>query len=73
MDIKTPRSFETSDKAHADLFNDMLKTLLHNDTGISEQITLHINDPSQHSSEVEKRNGMNRSCIKLQEIVEYNF
>lgn len=73
MDIKTPRSFETSDKAHADLFNDMLKTLLYNDTGISEQLTLHIDDSSQHSSEVEKRNGMSRSCIKLQEIMEYNF
>lgn len=73
MVIQTPRPFETSDKAHADLFNDMLETLLHNDTGISEQITHHINDPSQHSSEVEKRNGMNRSCIKLQVIMEHNF
>lgn len=56
MDIKTPRSFETSDKAHADLFNDMLKILIHNDTGISEQLTNHIDDSRQHSSEVEKRN-----------------
>ncbi|AHL72594.1 MULTISPECIES: pyocin knob domain-containing protein [Bacillus] len=65
MDIKTPRSFETSDKAHADLFNDMLKTLLHNDTGISEQITLHINDPSQHSSEVEKKKWNESQLYKI--------
>lgn len=71
MDIKTPRSFETSDKAHADLFNDMLKILIHNDTGISEQLTNHIDDSRQHSSEVEKRNGMSRSCIKLQVMTEY--
>ncbi len=55
MDIKTPRSFETSDKAHADLFNDMLKILIHNDTGLSEQLTNHIDDSRQHSSELEKK------------------
>ena len=31
MDIKSPKVFETSDKAHADLFNDMVKVLLEND------------------------------------------
>ncbi|MCZ2736708.1 pyocin knob domain-containing protein [Bacillus safensis] len=65
MDIKTPRSFETSDKAHADLFNDMLKTLLYNDTGISEQLTLHIGDSSQHSSEVEKKKWNESQLYKI--------
>ncbi|KLK98033.1 hypothetical protein XJ18_17535 [Bacillus pumilus] len=65
MDIKTPRSFETSDKAHADLFNDMLKTLLHNDTGISEQLTLHIGDSSQHSSELEKKKWNESQLYKI--------
>ena len=65
MDIKTPRSFETSDKAHADLFNDMLKTLLYNDTGISEQLTLHIDDSSQHSSEVEKKKWNESQLYKI--------
>ncbi|WP_414834912.1 pyocin knob domain-containing protein [Bacillus altitudinis] len=65
MVIQTPRPFETSDKAHADLFNDMLETLLHNDTGMSEQITLHINDPSQHSSEVEKKKWNESQLYKI--------
>ncbi|KIL17568.1 hypothetical protein C2W58_03007 [Bacillus pumilus] len=65
MDIKIPRSFETSDKAHADLFNDMLKTLLHNDTGISEQLTNHIDDSRQHSSEVEKKKWNESQLYKI--------
>lgn len=65
MDIKTPRPFETSDKAHADLFNDMLKTLLHNDTGISEQLTNHINDSRQHSSEREKKKWNESQLYKI--------
>ncbi|MCK6163606.1 hypothetical protein KZX64_08420 [Bacillus pumilus] len=65
MDIKIPPSFETSDKAHADLFNDMLKTLLHNDTGISEQLTNHIDDSRQHSSEVEKKKWNESQLYKI--------
>ncbi|WP_456266523.1 MULTISPECIES: pyocin knob domain-containing protein [unclassified Bacillus (in: firmicutes)] len=65
MDIKTPRSFETSDKAHADLFNDMLKILIHNDTGISEQLTNHIDDSRQHSSEVEKKKWNESQLYKI--------
>lgn len=65
MDIKTPRSFETSDKAHADLFNDMLKTLIYNDTSISEQLTLHIGDSRQHTSEVEKKKWNESQLYKI--------
>ena len=28
MEIKTPRIFKTSDKAHAELFNNMVKVIL---------------------------------------------
>ncbi|MCY7494779.1 pyocin knob domain-containing protein [Bacillus safensis] len=65
MDIKTPRSFETSDKAHADIFNAMLKILIHNDTGISEQLTNHIEDSRQHSSEVEKKKWNESQLYKI--------
>ncbi len=54
-----------SDKAHADLFNDMLEALLHNDTGISEQLTNHIDDSKQHSSEVEKKKWNESQLYKI--------
>ncbi|NQD51309.1 hypothetical protein HP440_12420, partial [Bacillus altitudinis] len=38
MDIKTPLPFETSDKAHANLFNRMVNTLVENDNALSQQI-----------------------------------
>ncbi|MBU4617890.1 hypothetical protein [Bacillus sp. GG161] len=38
MDIKSPLPFETSDKAHANLFNRMVNTLVENDNVLSQQI-----------------------------------
>ncbi|MFS0657060.1 hypothetical protein [Bacillus sp. 179-C3.3 HS] len=38
MDIKSPLPFETSDKAHANLFNRMVDTLVENDNALSRQI-----------------------------------
>lgn len=38
MDIKSPLPFETSDKAHANLFNRMVNTLVENDNALSQQI-----------------------------------
>ena len=64
MEIKTPRTFKTSDKAHAELFNDMVKVILENDTRLLDQInqhkmTRHLMHPKQKS-----RNGINPSSIK---------
>ena len=38
MDLKSPLPFETSDKAHANLFNRMVDTLVENDNALSKQI-----------------------------------
>ncbi|MBR0604248.1 hypothetical protein [Bacillus safensis] len=38
MDIKSPLPFETTDKAHANLFNQMVDTLVENDHALSKQI-----------------------------------
>lgn len=46
MEIKQPKPFEVNDKAHADLFNDMVKVLLENDHGLIEQFLKHTNDAS---------------------------
>lgn len=64
MEINSPKTFETSDKAHADLFNEMVQTLLENDNGLLEQLTNHTQDMNSHASEEEKKNGMIRRCIK---------
>ncbi|WNF51999.1 hypothetical protein [Bacillus sp. SG20001] len=65
MDIKSPKVFETSDKAHADLFNDMVKVLLENDTGLLEQLGGHIDDTKPHASEAEKKKWNESQLYKI--------
>lgn len=65
MDIKSPKVFETSDKAHADLFNDMVKVLLENDTGLLNQISGHIDDTNPHASEAEKKKWNESQLYKI--------
>ncbi|MHC1992480.1 pyocin knob domain-containing protein [Bacillus safensis] len=55
MEIKTPRTFKTTDKAHADLFNDMVEAFLDNDVGLLEAINQHMKDINPHASEAEKK------------------
>lgn len=55
MEIKTPRTFKTTDKAHADLFNDMVEAFLDNDVGLLESINQHMIDINPHASEAEKK------------------
>ncbi|QLI78722.1 hypothetical protein [Bacillus pumilus] len=65
MDIKSPKAFETSDKAHADLFNDMVKVLLENDTGLLDQLGGHIVDTKPHASEAEKKKWNESQLYKI--------
>ncbi|GLF85298.1 hypothetical protein R51_03430 [Bacillus safensis] len=65
MDIKSPKVFETSDKAHADLFNDMVKVLLENDTGLLDQIIGHIDDTKPHASAAEKKKWNESQLYKI--------
>ncbi|AMM98419.1 hypothetical protein ABEQ78_17560 [Bacillus altitudinis] len=65
MDIKSPKVFETSDKAHADLFNDMVKVLLENDTGLLDQIICHVDDTKPHASEAEKKKWNESQLYKI--------
>lgn len=65
MDIKSPKVFETSDKAHADLFNDMVKVLLENDTGLLDQLGGHIGDTKPHASEAEKKKWNESQLYKI--------
>ncbi|WP_144523751.1 hypothetical protein, partial [Bacillus pumilus] len=65
MDIKSPKLFETSDKAHADLFNEMVKVLLKNDTGLLDQLGGHINDTKPHASEAEKKKWNESQLYKI--------
>ncbi|QRF83781.1 hypothetical protein JNE42_01320 [Bacillus altitudinis] len=65
MDIKSPKAFETSDKAHADLFNDMVKVLLENDTGLLDQIIEHIGDTQPHASAAEKKKWNESQLYKI--------
>ncbi|MCW1837388.1 hypothetical protein [Bacillus xiamenensis] len=65
MDIKSPKVFETSDKAHADLFNDMVKVLLENDTGLLDQIIEHIGDAQPHASAAEKKKWNESQIYKI--------
>ncbi|MCY7543884.1 hypothetical protein P9173_03170 [Bacillus safensis] len=65
MDIKSPKMFETSDKAHADLFNDMVKVLLENDTGLLDQLGGHIDDTKPHASEAEKKKWNESQLYKI--------
>ncbi|MDM5299226.1 hypothetical protein QUF51_13830 [Bacillus pumilus] len=65
MEIKKPKSFEVDDKAHADLFNNMVKELLENDSGLLEQITIHENDKKPHASEAEKKKWNESQSYKI--------
>ncbi|PRS71034.1 hypothetical protein C6Y03_18760 [Bacillus sp. LNXM65] len=65
MDIKSPKVFETSDKAHADLFNDMVKALLENDTGLLDQLGGHIDDTKPHASAAEKKKWNESQLYKI--------
>ena len=65
MEIKKPKSFEVSDKAHADLFNDMVKVLLENDQGVLEQLLTHKNDVNLHSSDAEKKKWNESQIYKI--------
>ncbi|MGM0969459.1 MAG: hypothetical protein ACQEWR_12890 [Bacillota bacterium] len=65
MDIKSPKAFETSDKAHADLFNDMVKVLLENDTGLLDQLGVHIDDTKLHASAAEKKKWNESQLYKI--------
>ncbi|XNN69512.1 hypothetical protein ACLM2U_17350 [Bacillus pumilus] len=65
MDIKSPKVFETSDKAHADLFNEMVQTLLENDNGLLDQIIGHIDDTKPHASEEEKKKWNESQLYKI--------
>ena len=65
MDIKSPKVFETSDKAHADLFNDMVKVLLENDSGLLDQLADHTGDIKPHASEAEKKKWNESQIYKI--------
>ncbi|MCY7681024.1 hypothetical protein P5485_014500 [Bacillus pumilus] len=65
MDIKSPKVFETSDKAHADLFNEMVKVLIENDTGLLDQLISHIGDTKPHASESEKKKWNESQIYKI--------
>ncbi|RAU56479.1 hypothetical protein [Bacillus safensis] len=65
MEIKEPKAFEVNDKAHADLFNDMVKVLLENDTGLLEHLLKHTNDGGVHASETEKKKWNDSQSYKI--------
>ncbi|MEK5135310.1 hypothetical protein NST39_14855 [Bacillus sp. FSL W8-0645] len=65
MEIKEPIPFEVNDKAHADLFNDMVKVLLENDTGLLEQLLKHTSDARAHASEAEKKKWNESQSYKI--------
>ncbi|MEH7777506.1 hypothetical protein [Bacillus altitudinis] len=63
--IKIPQPFKTSDKAHADLFNDLVKILIENDQELLEQFNLHKGDPIPHVSGSEKKKWNESQLYKL--------
>lgn len=65
MEIKTPRIFKTSDKAHAELFNNMVKVILENDAGLLDQINQHKNDTTSHAAETEKQKWNQSQLYKM--------
>ncbi len=65
MEIKEPKPFEVNDKAHADLFNDMVKVFLENDHGLLEQFLKHTNDMKVHASEIEKKKWNDSQSYKI--------
>ncbi len=65
MDLNKPKTFETTDKAHADLFNEMVQILLKNDNGLLEQLTNHTQDTNSHASEEEKKKWNDSQIYKI--------
>ncbi|MEH7633449.1 hypothetical protein AB0R75_14100 [Bacillus pumilus] len=65
MVLKTPRSFEVNDKAHAELFNNMMQILLENDTELLAQIRHHEEDIDPHVSGSEKKKWNGSQLYKL--------
>ncbi|MFA3773373.1 pyocin knob domain-containing protein [Bacillus safensis] len=65
MEIKEPKAFEVNDKAHADLFNDMVKVLLENDNGLLEHLLKHLKDGGVHASETEKKKWNDSQSYKI--------
>ncbi len=65
MVLKTPRSFEINDKAHAELFNNMMQILLENDTELLAQIRHHEEDIDPHISGSEKKKWNESQLYKL--------
>nr|WP_257215566.1 hypothetical protein [Bacillus pumilus] len=65
MVLKTPHSFEINDKAHADLFNNMMKILIENDTELLEQFNLHVRDSIPHVSGTEKKKWNESQLYKM--------
>ncbi|KIL17571.1 hypothetical protein C2W58_03010 [Bacillus pumilus] len=65
MVLKTPRSFEINDKAHADLFNKMMQILIENDTELLAQIHHHAEDTIPHVSDSEKKKWNESQLYKL--------
>ncbi|WP_394158016.1 pyocin knob domain-containing protein [Bacillus altitudinis] len=65
MDLKSPRSFTTSDKAHADLFNGVLETLFKNDSDLLKQLDIHADDTKHHVSETEKKKWNESQSYKI--------
>ncbi|MBU8695982.1 hypothetical protein [Bacillus pumilus] len=65
MEIKTPLIFKTSDKAHADLFNDMVKVIIENDAGLLEKFIQHENDATSHASKAEKQKWNQSQLYKM--------
>ncbi|MCS3483223.1 hypothetical protein M2369_000711 [Bacillus sp. JUb11] len=65
MEIKKPKLFEVSDKAHADLFNEMVKVLLENDSVLLDQIIGHTSDTQPHASAAEKKKWNESQLYKI--------
>ncbi|MEB2271986.1 pyocin knob domain-containing protein [Bacillus safensis] len=65
MEIKEPKLFNVNDKVHADLFNDMVRVLLENDTGLLEHLLKHTNDGGVHASETEKKKWNESQSYKI--------
>lgn len=64
MEVKEPKPFEVNDKAHADLFNDMVKVLLENDHRLIEQFLKHTNDARIQQLIQKSRNVMIHRVIR---------
>ncbi|OLP64052.1 hypothetical protein BACPU_27990 [Bacillus pumilus] len=65
MEIKKPKSFEVNDKAHADLFNDMVNILIENDTTLLEQLIGHTNETDPHATKAEKKKWNESQIYKI--------